>query len=154
MRIALDSNILIYSAGITRSESDTRKTEQVRAVLGLLYRQVEIVCPWQTFGEAFNVMHKSGRTREECRHVLLQWRSRFGTCASSESAFLSALDLATDKRLRFWDALIIDVAAEAACELLLSEDLQNGYVWRGVTIVNPLATPPHPRLAAVLGTIQ
>ena len=45
---------------------------------------------------------------------------------------------------------MISVAAESACRLLLSEDMQEGFTWRGVTIVNPFAENTHPLLAALL----
>lgn len=41
------------------------------------------------------------------------------------------------------------VPAQGA-DLLLSEDLQDGFAWRGVTIVNPFADVPHPLLTALL----
>jgi hypothetical protein len=34
--------------------------------------------------------------------------------------------------------------------LLLSEDLQDGFTWRGVTVTNPFAAALHPLLAALL----
>ncbi len=37
-------------------------------------------------------------------------------------------------------------AAEAGCRLLLSEDLQEGFTWGGVTVVNPFAATVHPLL--------
>jgi len=45
---------------------------------------------------------------------------------------------------------MMSVAAEAGCRLLLSEDLQDGFTWRGVTVVNPFAAERHPLLAALL----
>ena len=51
------------------------------------------------------------------------------------------------------------VYAEAAngalrCRLLLSEDLQEGFTWRGVTVVNPFAPTLHPVLAALLTALE
>jgi len=40
-------------------------------------------------------------------------------------------------RLSFWDALII-VAAESAREILWTEDMNHGQIFRGVQIENPL----------------
>ena len=51
---------------------------------------------------------------------------------------------------RIWDALILSVAAESRCCLLLSEDLQPGFTWRGVTVVNPFVTPYAPLLGSIL----
>ena len=60
------------------------------------------------------------------------------------------VDLATEHKLQFWDALILNVAADAGCSLLLSEDMQDGFAWRGVTVVNPFAAKMHKRLARIL----
>ena len=46
---------------------------------------------------------------------------------------------------------MVAVAAEVGCRLLLSEDMQDGFSWRGVTVVNPFAATRHPLLGAVLG---
>jgi predicted nucleic acid-binding protein len=48
-----------------------------------------------------------------------------------------AVSLARDSKLSFYDALIVAAAMEAGCELLCSEDLQDGRKFGGVTVVNP-----------------
>jgi predicted nucleic acid-binding protein len=64
---------------------------------------------------------------------------------------LAATDLAADHQLTIWDATILAAAAEAGCRLLLSEDMQGGFTWRGVTIVNPFAAIPHALLLQLPG---
>lgn len=59
-----------------------------------------------------------------------------------------------DHGLPIWDALILSVAAESHRRLLLSEDLQQGFTWRGVTVVNPFVTPYAPLLASILSIGQ
>jgi predicted nucleic acid-binding protein len=54
-------------------------------------------------------------------------------------------------QLAFWDAIVLSAAADANCRVLLSEDLQDGFTWSGVTVVNPFAATPHPLLDAALG---
>jgi predicted nucleic acid-binding protein len=46
--------------------------------------------------------------------------------------------------------MIVSAAADAGCALLLSEDMQHGFVARGLTVVNPLAETVHPKLAALV----
>jgi predicted nucleic acid-binding protein len=41
--------------------------------------------------------------------------------------------------LSFWDALIVRAAAEARCDVLLSEDLNHGQVIDGVRIEDPFS---------------
>lgn len=150
MRVALDSNVLIYSAGVIKVEQDRAKKVLIRPMIDALDMHATVVCPLQTFGEAFSVMHKSGRSREQCRDKLEEWAARFETASSGESAYLSAINLATDHKLQFWDALIICVSADAGCQMLLSEDLQAGFVWRGLRVVNPFAPELDQRLSRLL----
>lgn len=64
---------------------------------------------------------------------------------------VAAADLSTDHRFSIWDAVILSAAAQG-CRLLLSEDLQDGFTWGGVTVVNPFASPRHTLLEALLGS--
>jgi len=48
------------------------------------------------------------------------------------------------------DAIILAAAADSGCRLLLSEDLQDGFSWRGVTVTNPCAKRRHLLLEALL----
>jgi predicted nucleic acid-binding protein len=50
---------------------------------------------------------------------------------------LSAIDSAAQNRLALWDALIVVAAVRAACDTLLTEDLNHGQEIRGVRIENP-----------------
>ena len=46
----------------------------------------------------------------------------------------------------------MSAAADASCRLLLSEDLQDGFTWSGVTVANPFAAARHPLLDALLSS--
>jgi predicted nucleic acid-binding protein len=48
-----------------------------------------------------------------------------------------AVKLARSNALSFYDALIVASAADAGCRVLLTEDLQHGRKFGGVTIQNP-----------------
>lgn len=53
---------------------------------------------------------------------------------------LRATDTALSARLSIWDALIVEAAAAAGTDHLLTEDLNDGQTIRDVQIVNPFAT--------------
>jgi predicted nucleic acid-binding protein len=146
MRIALDTNVMAYAEGLgdeTRCAAAITLIEQLPADLVLL--------PAQTLGELYRVLTgKAKREATEVREVILGWADSFVVADSSWTAFQSALDLAADHGLQIWDALIMSIAAENHCRLLLSEDLQNGFTWRGVTVVNPFAMPRSRLLVSVL----
>lgn len=148
MRVALDTNVLAYAEGIgdeIRCTAAITLVEQLPAELILL--------PAQTMGELYRVLTgKAKRDPADVREAILAWADSFEVADSSWVAFQSALDLAADHGLQIWDALILSVAADNRCRLLLSEDLQNGFTWRGVTVVNPFVAPLSPLLSNILAT--
>jgi predicted nucleic acid-binding protein len=146
MRAALDTNILAYAEGVGddgRCASAIKLIEQLPAEFVLL--------PAQTLGELYRVLTgKANRNATAAREAILGWADSFEVADSSWSAFQSALDLSVDHGLQIWDALILSVAAENRCRVLLTEDLQNGFTWRGVTVVNPFVEPQSKLLIGVL----
>ena len=70
---------------------------------------------------------------------------------TSAEVRLAAADLATDHQLGIWDAVVLSAATEAGRCLLLSEDMQEGFTWKGVSVTNPFTTPRHELLQALLG---
>ena len=146
MRVALDTNVLAYAEGINGAERRDVALAFIRKL-----PQEACVVPIQVLGELFNVLvRKAGKSRREARDALLSWRNTFSVVETSSEAMLAAADLAMDHQLGIWDAVILSAAAQGGCRLLLSEDLQEGFTWAGVTVVNPFASPRHALLQALL----
>ncbi len=146
MRAALDTNILAYAEG-------AGDEARCRAALELIQALAPDRCllPAQTLGELYRVLSgKLKRPADACREAVLAWADSFPVADSTWSAFQSALDLCADHGLQIWDALILAVAAENHCRILLSEDLQHSFTWRGVTVVNPFLVPASPLLTRFL----
>ncbi|MBN1905473.1 MAG: PIN domain-containing protein [Deltaproteobacteria bacterium] len=133
MRIALDTNILAYAEGI----GDEARCSKAIHLIEQLPSEV-ILVPAQTLGELFRVLTgKAGRDAKLSREAVISWADSFEVAQSSWDSFQAAMDLSVDHKIQIWDALIMAVAAENKCRLLLSEDLQPGFIWRGITVVNP-----------------
>jgi len=142
MRIAFDTNILAYAEGL----GDVQRCGVARHWVERLDVS-QVVIPAQTLGELYRVLTgKANRTAAQAREAVLNWSDAFKVADSTWVAFQSALDLTVDHHLPIWDALILAVTADNHCRLLLSEDFQNGFTWRGVTVVNPFAEPRPPLL--------
>ncbi|MEW6429778.1 MAG: hypothetical protein AB1568_17295 [Thermodesulfobacteriota bacterium] len=69
---------------------------------------------------------------------------------SMQKASVIPPGVTVDHGLRILNALILAVTAENHCRLLLSQDVQHGFIWRGVTVVNPYLSPSHPPLESLL----
>jgi len=142
VRAALDTNILAYAEGVGDEVRCATALQLIEKVPG-----DRILLPAQTLGELSRVLTgKAKRSPEATRDAVLGWADSFEVADSTWPAFQAAFDLTVDHGLPIWDALILAVAAENRCRLLLSEDFQNGFTWRGVTVVNPFATQQSPLL--------
>ena len=146
MRVALDTNILAYAEGVNGAAMKETALELVEKL-----PEGAALLPVQTLGELFNLLvRKAGRAPANARRAILNWQDAYPLIETSGEVMLAAADLATDHQLGIWEAVILSAAAEAGCRLLLSEDLQEGFTWKGVTVTNPFATPKHELLAALL----
>lgn len=150
MRLALDTNVLAYAEGVNAGGRREIALDLVRRL-----PQAIVALPVQVLGELFNVLvRKAGWSRSDARDALLTWRDTYPVIETSAKVIVTAADLATDHRLGIWDALILSAASEAGCRLLLSEDMQDGFTWGGVTVANPFITLRHPLLEDVLARGQ
>lgn len=135
MKIALDTNVLAYAEGANGEAMQGRALELIQRLPASA-----IVLPVQILGELFNVLvRKVKRQPARARTALLSWRDAYPVVETSAAVMLNATDLASDHGLTIWDSVVLAASAEAGCRLLLSEDLQEGFTWQRVTVVNPFA---------------
>jgi predicted nucleic acid-binding protein len=145
--VALDTNVLASAEGVNGATMQEAALELIQG----LPRENTLV-PVQTLGELFNLLVRKARwTRPSARAATLSWSDSFAPIETSPAVMLAAADLAVDHQFGIWDAVILAAAAAAGCRLLLSEDMNEGFTWRGVTITNPFAASRHALLAALLG---
>lgn len=148
MRFALDTNILAYASGINGA------TMQGAAFSFLKKLPIEsTLVPAQVLAELFYVLVRKNRdSHGSARIKVLDWRSQFAIIETSGDVIASAMDLAADHQLGFWDSIVLASASEASCRLLLSEDFQDGFTWRGVTVANPFSRSKHILIADLFGS--
>lgn len=145
MPVVVDTNVLVYAERL----NDLGRADRAREVLERLVDQ--IVIPTQVLGEFYRMLRRKGRRSDaEAALAIDQWTAPLATTGTTTDAFRDAMRLAGQHGLDIHDAVILAVSAEARCTLLLSEDMQDGFVWRGTTIANPFAPIPHPLLASAL----
>ena len=143
--VAIDTNVLAYAEG---AGDETRRAQSVALLTRL--PEVAVILPVQVLGELYRVL--VGRLRQppaQARETVLHWSDAYAVRDSTWGALQSAFDLCAAHGLTIWDSLILSVAAEQHCRVLLSEDMQHGFTWRGTTVVSPFAQPAH----ALLGDL-
>jgi predicted nucleic acid-binding protein len=148
MRVALDTNVLAYAEGL----GDDVRCQLASDLISKL-DPINSLVPVQVLGELSRILTtKLKKSSADVRELLLSWSDAVVVADTTWTAFQSAIDLTVDHQISMWDALIMSVAAENKCRLLISEDFQNGFTWRGVTVVNPFETKakPYKLLASVI----
>lgn len=128
MKAFFDTNILVYTVA-----SDKKKPLALNC-LGL-----GGIVSVQVLNEFVHV------ARRKLRHDWSQIERALGLFRASLDDVIpltldthsSAVVMARDHSVAFYDALIIASAIEAGCDTLFSEDLQSGRRFGGLVIVNP-----------------
>jgi predicted nucleic acid-binding protein len=146
MRIALDTNVLAYAEGTNGEGMRDRALD----LIGRL-PQDELVLPAQALGELFNVLVRKAKRRPlRAQAAVLSWCDAYSVAETTQRVVVVAAELAARHHLSIWDSVMLASAAAEGCRLLLSEDLQDGFVWQGVTVVNPFAETVNPLLLGLL----
>jgi predicted nucleic acid-binding protein len=146
MRAAVDTNILAYAEGVNGFD----RRQAALDILRRLPTRATVV-PVQALGEPYNVLvRKTTRSAGGTRASVMAWATTYAIAPTTRSALVAAAELEVAHRLGIWDSLKLAVAAENGCVLLLSEDLQDGFTWSGLTVVNPFSSPWFPLLDALL----
>jgi len=132
-RAFLDTNVLLYS-------DDPRDPAKQRKALDLikLHRSARTgVISLQVLQEYF--VNSTGKLKldADLAKRRVEVFAKLQVAEPTVDDILSAIDLHRLHPLSFWDALILQMAKQTGCRVLLSEDMQHGQVIDGVRIVNP-----------------
>ena len=133
----VDANVLVYAF----DSSAARKQQAARQLLERLWENSGGCLSIQVLQEFFvtvtrkvakplSVAEATARIRE-----FSAWR----VFAPTPGDVLDAIGLHTQAKIGFWDAMIVLAAAESGCDVLWTEDLNDGQLLRGVRIRNPFA---------------
>lgn len=133
-RLFVDSNVWVYAV----DDAEPRKRDAARAVLARAADE-DIVISAQVLGEFYVTVRRrfANAVPEATAAALVDQMRHLPVVAIDSGLVASAIALAVDQQVSYWDGLILAAAAATGCETLLSEDLQHGQVIAGVRIENP-----------------
>lgn len=134
-RAFLDTNVLVYAL-------DTDEPAKRERALRLLESHAgPLVISTQVLQELYAVVTRKLErplpevdAEEACRRF-----ARLPVVSSDHRLVLRAIGLTRSSQVSIWDALIVTAAQEGGCDVVYSEDLQDGQVFGGVTVENPFA---------------
>jgi predicted nucleic acid-binding protein len=131
----VDTNILLYAHDL----ADSAKNHVAVDLLTKLWDDNTGVISTQVLQEfAVNLQRRISLslTFQEVRTriaLYLDWE----VVVNGKGAVLRGLDAKEKYQISFWDAMIVQAAEIAGCEVLYSEDLSHGQEYGGVLVVNP-----------------
>ena len=131
--VFVDTNVFIYCI----EENDPAKQQNARKWRSALWQSRHGRTGFQVLQEFyFQATRKWPLQREQIRKEidgLMTWNP----VAVDGPILHGAWQIQDRYRLSFWDALIIAAAQASSCRYLLTEELQEGQDFEGVTVVNP-----------------
>jgi predicted nucleic acid-binding protein len=134
----VDANVLVYafdlSAGLKRkaaAELVQRLWDAGTGCLSVQVLQEFFVTVTRKVPRPLSIDEAAERVRE-----FAAWK----TFAPTADDVLAAIALHRNAKINFWDAMVVEAAAQTGCEVLWTEDLSDGQLLRGVRIRNPFST--------------
>lgn len=134
-RAFIDTNVVVYAA----DESPAERAKHDIAVELLAAEPEQLVLSTQVLQEFYHVVTRRLERPLDPERAAQATRAltRMDVIGSDAELVLAAIDTSRSVRISVWDALIIESARQAGCERVLTEDLADGQIIRGVRVENP-----------------
>jgi predicted nucleic acid-binding protein len=130
----VDTNVLLYAISTVRSEG--AKADRARALLAARDLRLSVQVLQEFYVQATQESREDALSHEEA-HGLLVTFSRFPALSITTALMLAATETRRRFGISYWDAAIIEAARASGCDVVLSEDLDEGTDYEGVTVENP-----------------
>ncbi|TAL24664.1 MAG: PIN domain-containing protein [Nitrospirae bacterium] len=137
-KIFLDTNIIVYAYDFSAGEKHRRSVE----IIEKLWDSGNGIISSQVLQEFFvNATKKISKpidisAAKEIVGDFLRWK----TVITDGGIILDAIDIHSQHKYSFWDSLIIASAVEGGAKTILSEDLADRQIIKGVAIKNPFVS--------------
>ena len=146
MRVALDSNILIYA------ELEPESPKGARCADLILRAARNGVIPAQVLGEYLRfVQRRVPAAFEQAVRQASIYRAAFLAPPTTDAVIEKASQLARTHRLQVWDCVICAASVAAGAKVLMTEDMQDGWTIEGLRLINPFVAGNAEAVEAALG---
>jgi predicted nucleic acid-binding protein len=140
-RIFLDTNILLYA----KIDDGSDKHSKCHRLLTTTLVGSEIVVSTQVLNEYYVNAYKKNIPSAEIQSTIFQFISDFEVISLTKEFIPETFNILNHYKYSYWDSNIISSALEGDCDVLYTEDLQNGQIINNhLRIINPLQKPDRP----------
>ena len=134
MKIAIDTNVLVY----IQDSGDPIKKELATRLFEVLITTPDTMVGTQVLGELYAALTKKlKQDPATAKDAVEAIATTFEPYSYRTEDVFAALNLASGGVLSYWDGLLVSAAERAGCELLISEDMHNGFKYGNLTVINP-----------------
>lgn len=130
----LDTNVLLYS--ISRNPAESFKRKQAIALLDDNSSAVSIQVLQEFYVQATRSTRSDAIPHELAAGLIESW-TRFRVQDMTLDVLRTALRIREERGFSFWDSTVIAAAIALGCDRLYTEDLTDGQVVSGLTVINP-----------------
>lgn len=130
----VDTNILLYRTSVT--EADAPKQRVATELLQANDLRLSVQVLQEFYVQATRPNREGALEHSEAAGLIQSWR-RFDPVSITPEIVDAALIARERWQISYWDAAILEAARSAGCDLVLSEDLNDGQDFGGVRVINP-----------------
>jgi predicted nucleic acid-binding protein len=131
-----DTNVLLYA--ISRDPAEREKAVRANEILSRKDVGLSVQVLQELYVQATRESRVDRLSHEQASRIVDSLRL-FPTQETTVAVFLAAIETRQQFGISYWDAAILEAARALGCEIVLSEDLNDGQDYAGVRVVNPFS---------------
>lgn len=137
-RIFIDTNVLIYAFLENEPDKHERAVDLLSDVIGK-----DVFVSTQVLSEIYAGLARNGIDHAEIERYLLELEENMNVPSITFETIKRCLSLKTRYQYSYWDSLILASALESRCQIVYSEDMQDGQqIEQTLIIQNPFKSRP------------
>ena len=133
----VDTNVLLYA--ISRDPAEQDKAKRANDILSARDLALSVQVLQEFYVQATRASRPDAITHQQAVRLVEAFR-RFPVQDITSGIMMAALNSRHRFQLSYWDAAIIEAARAIGCDVVLSEDLNDGQDYAGVRVANPFAS--------------
>jgi len=130
----IDTNVLVYS--FSTSPQDKRKFEIAADILEQPNCALSVQVLQEFYTQAIRPTRQGRLTHAEAMRFVRRF-CEFPVQTITLEIYQAALATCHRYQISYWDAAIVEAARALGCDMILSEDLQNGQAFGDLRVINP-----------------
>lgn len=132
----VDTNVLLYA--ISHDPDEQQKAARANELLSAADVGLSVQVLQEFYVQATRDSRAERLTHEQAAALVDSFR-RFPVQEAKIGVMLAAMSIRQRFGISYWDAAIVEAARALGCEIVLSEDLNDGQDYAGVRVENPFS---------------